>query len=79
MSFQSIFNHIPRHLHQREGGNQGSCLRLMLCLYAAEVVLFGVVGRDALECGSAFGMYLAFYFFYWSHLGVGSHCAKDRD
>lgn len=51
----------------------------MLCLYAAEVVLFGVVGRDALECGSAFGMYLAFYFFYWSHLGVGSHCAKDRD
>lgn len=43
---QSIFNHIPRHLHQREGGNQGTGL---LCAIEAVLSVGSIwlfVGRE---------------------------------
>lgn len=50
---------------------------MMLFLYA---VLFGVVMRIALECGECildvFGFFGGSFF---SHLGVSSHCTKDKD
>lgn len=64
MSFQSVFNHIPHHLHQGEGGNQGSWLGVLLFRYAAEAVLFGVVMRVALECGECILDVFGFFFFF---------------
>lgn len=63
VSFQTIFNHTRHHLHQREGGNQGSRLGMMLFLYATEAVLFGVVLRVALECKECILDVFGFFFF----------------
>jgi len=52
---------------------------MMLFLCAAEAVLFGVVGRAAPECGEDALDLCGAFFFFGSHLGAASSCAKDRD